>query len=73
MTHSLKDATKSKSVENIIDNDETQPEFATRMADFQIPPPDVLELFYGSKASNWRTCIWRLKQRGRFCPVWERN
>ena len=54
MTHSLKDATKSKSVENIADNDETQPEFATRMAHFQILQRDLLELFDVWTASNWR-------------------
>ena len=71
MTHSMKDANNSKSAENIVDNDETQPEFATRVAHFQIRQRDLLELFDVWTASNWR--IWRLKQRGRFCPVWERN
>ena len=27
------------------------------MANFQIPPPDILELTDGSTASNWRTWV----------------
>ena len=30
---------------------------STTMANFQIPPPDVLELNEGSTASNWRTWV----------------
>ena len=29
----------------------------TTMANFQIPPPDILELNDGSTASNWRTWV----------------
>ena len=29
----------------------------TRIADFRIPPPDILELNDGSTASNWRTWV----------------
>ena len=36
------------------DNDEETSENSTRMAYFQIPPPDVLNLTDGSTASNWR-------------------
>ena len=27
------------------------------MVNFQIPPPDILELNDGSTSSNWRTCV----------------
>ena len=33
------------------------PSTSVNMANFQIPPPDILELNDGSLASNWRTWV----------------
>lgn len=43
--------------ETSVEHSESPASSLTTMANFQIPPPDILELNDGSTASNWRTWV----------------